>query len=115
MIFVPLLSSLPPLSLIMKPLISLRSLLACGFYTFLLVTAATLIFGVCSPRAIAAPVLVEFMASNDRSLYDEDGQSSDWIEIFNPDPTSVDISGWFLTNDPDSRWSRISWIACHII
>ena len=46
------------------------------------------------------------MASNDRSLYDEDGQSSDWIEIFNPDPTSVDISGWFLTNDPSEldRW-----------
>ncbi|MDB4406262.1 lamin tail domain-containing protein, partial [bacterium] len=40
------------------------------------------------------------MASNDSSLYDEDGQSSDWIEIFNPDPTSADISGWFLTNDP---------------
>ena len=84
----------------MKPSNSLGCLVARCLQTFLLVTAAALIFGVSSPRAIAAPVLVEFMASNDSSLYDEDGQSSDWIEIFNPDPTSADISGWFLTNDP---------------
>jgi hypothetical protein len=84
----------------MKPSNSLGCLVARRFHTFLLVTAAALIFDVSSPRAIAAPVLVEFMASNDSSLYDEDGQSSDWIEIFNPDPTSADISGWFLTNDP---------------
>ncbi|MDB4723766.1 lamin tail domain-containing protein, partial [Akkermansiaceae bacterium] len=84
----------------MKPSNSLGCLVARCLQTFLLVTAAALIFGVSSRRAIAAPVLVEFMASNDSSLYDEDGQSSDWIEIFNPDPTSADISGWFLTNDP---------------
>lgn len=84
----------------MKPSISLGCLLAHCLRAFLLVTATALTFGVSSPRANAAPVIVEFMASNDRSLYDEDGQSSDWIEIFNPDPTSADISGWFLTNDP---------------
>jgi len=50
-------------------------------------------------EALAAPVIVEFMASNDKSLYDEDGESSDWMEIFNPDPNPVDIGGWFLTND----------------
>jgi len=47
----------------------------------------------------AAPVIVEFLATNDKSLYDEDGESSDWMEIFNPDQTPVDLSGWFLTND----------------
>ena len=90
----------------MKPSTSLGCLVARCFHTFPFVTAAALIFGVSSPRAIAAPVLVEFMASNDSSLYDEDGQSSDWIEIFNPDPTSADISGWFLTNDPTAldKW-----------
>ncbi|MDB4567105.1 lamin tail domain-containing protein, partial [Akkermansiaceae bacterium] len=50
-------------------------------------------------EALAAPVIVEFMASNDKSLYDEDGESTDWMEIFNPDPNPVDIGGWFLTND----------------
>lgn len=65
-------------------------------------------FAVAMPFGLsnAAPVIVEFMASNDRSLYDEDGQSSDWMEIFNPDPSPVDISGWFLSNDPGelNKW-----------
>ena len=87
----------------MKPSIFLGYFLARCLRISPLGTAAALIFGFSSPEAIAAPVLVEFMASNDSSLYDEDGQSSDWIEIFNPDPTSADISGWFLTNDPTER------------
>lgn len=73
-------------------------------FSFVITFAIT--FGFSIPKASAAPVIVEFMASNDSSLYDEDGQSSDWIEIFNPDPTSVDISGWFLTNDSEEfdKW-----------
>ncbi|MCH1418714.1 MAG: CotH kinase family protein, partial [Akkermansiaceae bacterium] len=96
----------------MKPSIFLGCLVVRCFRTFPFLTAAALIFGVSSPRAIAAPVLVEFMASNDSSLYDEDGQSSDWIEIFNPDPTSADISGWFLTNDPTEldKWELPSGV-----
>ncbi|MGB0644907.1 MAG: lamin tail domain-containing protein, partial [Akkermansiaceae bacterium] len=96
----------------MKPSTFLGCLVVRCFRTFPFLTAAALIFGVSSPRAIAAPVLVEFMASNDSSLYDEDGQSSDWIEIFNPDPTSADISGWFLTNDPTEldKWELPSGV-----
>ena len=40
----------------------------------------------------------EFMADNDNTLNDDDGDSSDWIEIFNPTESSVDITGWFLSN-----------------
>ena len=71
-----------------------------------LVFAAVAILGFSAVNSLAAPVIVEFMASNDKSLYDEDGESSDWMEIFNPDPAPVDISGWFLTNDPGEldRW-----------
>ena len=33
----------------------------------------------------ALPLITEFLASNDSILADEDGDFSDWIEVFNPD------------------------------
>jgi hypothetical protein len=50
--------------------------------------------------ANGAPVISEFMASNDKSLYDEDGESSDWLELYNPDGTAVNLDGYFLSADP---------------
>lgn len=47
----------------------------------------------------AAPVITEFLASNETGLTDEDGDFSDWIEIHNPDATPVDLAGWHLTDD----------------
>ena len=47
----------------------------------------------------AAPVISEFMAENERTLVDQDGEYSDWIEIHNPDATAVDLQGWYLTDD----------------
>ena len=47
----------------------------------------------------AAPLISEFMADNKSALYDEDGDSSDWIELFNPGPATQDLGGYFLTND----------------
>lgn len=44
--------------------------------------------------------LNEFMADNDRTLRDEDGDKSDWIELYNSDRRSVSITGWWLTDDP---------------
>ncbi len=49
-------------------------------------------------QAVAGPVISEFMASNDETLLDEDGDSSDWIEIWNPDETAVDLGGLYLTD-----------------
>ncbi|MCX7872576.1 MAG: CotH kinase family protein, partial [Verrucomicrobiae bacterium] len=51
-------------------------------------------------------VITEFMASNQRSYLDEDGASSDWIEIYNPNPFAVDIGGWYLTDNINSptKW-----------
>ncbi len=56
---------------------------------------------------IGAPLITEFMASNDTTLADEDGDYSDWIEIHNPDATSVDITGWHLTDTSGdlTRWT----------
>ena len=49
----------------------------------------------------------EFMAANDGALVDADGDSSDWIEIWNFGSTPVSLSSFFLTDDvqePD-RWA----------
>src|SRR3954466_3244062 len=43
------------------------------------------------------PVISEFMASNDHTLSDVDGDYSDWIEIQNPNAAPLDLSGYYLT------------------
>lgn len=50
--------------------------------------------------------LNEFMASNGETLRDGDGNSSDWIELFNAGPGPVDLGGWFLSDDADdlTKW-----------
>ena len=57
----------------------------------------------------AAPVFVisEIVAANDNSLLDEDGDSSDWIEIHNTTSTDQSLAGWQLTDDRDepTKWS----------
>jgi len=47
----------------------------------------------------ATPIITEFLASNNASLDDEDEDSSDWIEIHNPDDTPIDLAGYHLTDD----------------
>ncbi|MBL7154153.1 MAG: lamin tail domain-containing protein [Phycisphaerae bacterium] len=54
-------------------------------------------------------VINEFMAVNKYSNYTTvEGQPaySDWVEIYNPGPGDVDLSGWFLTDEDDepSKW-----------
>ena len=60
------------------------------------------------PRIVLAntPVISEFMASNDNSLADGDGNSSDWIELYNPTTTPIDLAGWHLTDDSEElgKW-----------
>jgi hypothetical protein len=57
-----------------------------------------LAFLVASTRALD-PVITEFMADNEDTLSDTDGDHTDWIEIHNPNPTAVLLSGWYLTDD----------------
>src|SRR5687768_11394470 len=56
--------------------------------------------------AHAEPRLSEFMASNQSSLVDDDGDFSDWIEIHNPDAVPVSLAGWHLT---DSAKNKTKW------
>ena len=44
-------------------------------------------------------VISEIMADNGSTLHDEDGASSDWIEIYNPTPGSINLLGCYLTDD----------------
>jgi hypothetical protein len=44
-------------------------------------------------------LISEFMASNLGTLNDEDGDRSDWIEIYNSGEIAEDLGGWFLTDD----------------
>jgi hypothetical protein len=44
-------------------------------------------------------VITEFLASNDSAFADEDGDYSDWIEIYNTSGASVSLAGWYLTDD----------------
>ena len=48
----------------------------------------------------------EFMASNSATLADEDGDYSDWIEIYNPTSAAIDLLNWSLTDDKTSpqKW-----------
>ena len=48
-------------------------------------------------------VLNEIMADNLNGLLDEDGDTSDWIELLNRGATSVNLLGWALTDDPQRR------------
>ncbi|MGA2750159.1 MAG: CotH kinase family protein [Verrucomicrobiota bacterium] len=51
--------------------------------------------------------ITEFMASNTRTLTDEDGDYSDWIEIQNTSGTNVNLFNWALT---DSTGNPTKWL-----
>lgn len=48
-------------------------------------------------------LITELMADNRDALEIEgDGSSPDWIELFNPGPEALELSGWTLTDDGDT-------------
>jgi hypothetical protein len=52
-------------------------------------------------------IINEFLASNGAGLQDEEGDYSDWIEIYNRSDRPVNLGGWSLTDDreqPD-KWA----------
>jgi hypothetical protein len=51
-------------------------------------------------------IISEFMADNKHTLADEDQQYPDWIELYNPTSSSVNLAGWSLTDDAthQTRW-----------
>ncbi len=88
----------------------------CFIIVFLLAVPAHADQGIDLPRAVlpealnpgdtTSVVINEFMASNSRGLLDGDGESSDWIELYNPGPDPAYLEGWTLTDDQDEarKW-----------
>jgi hypothetical protein len=73
---------------------------------------ATLLGSLCNAaRAVDAQtapkvVINEFMANNEATVQSPSGNYSDWIELYNPSDTSVDLSSMFLTNNlTDLKWA----------
>ncbi len=55
------------------------------------------------PRMLLAawPVITEFLARNDSTLLDGDGQYEDWIELYNGGDADVDLQGCGCHRDHD--------------
>ena len=51
-------------------------------------------------------VINEFMAANSKTLHDEDGDSSDWIELYNSGDAAVNLKGYYLSDQTNllSKW-----------
>lgn len=53
-----------------------------------------------SSGQVASDVVInEFVASNDASAADQDGDYDDWIELYNNSSDPVDLSGWYMSDD----------------
>ncbi|MES2572897.1 MAG: CotH kinase family protein [Verrucomicrobiota bacterium] len=59
-----------------------------------------------APTETGGPVISEFVADNGGSYEDEDDDTSDWIEIYNGQNTSVNLNGWTLTH---LQGANLSW------
>ena len=52
-------------------------------------------------------VINEFMASNDTTQADQDGDFDDWIELYNNTSASISLDGFYLSDDTDNltKWA----------
>ncbi|QDU54665.1 LamG-like jellyroll fold domain-containing protein [Aeoliella mucimassa] len=50
--------------------------------------------------------ITEIMASNDNTLEDYQGDSADWLELYNPTTSTIDLQGLYLTDDASepTKW-----------
>jgi hypothetical protein len=52
---------------------------------------------------LMAVVINEFLANNGTGLADQDGDHSDWIELHNSGTGTVNLGGWYLTDNLSDR------------
>ena len=84
---------------------------ALTFFLFAFLLTSMLLFGVVNCSASNASVssvlfINEFMADNGITVAGPDGNSPDWIELYNAGTETIDLTGMYLTdnlNDP-TRW-----------
>jgi hypothetical protein len=57
--------------------------------------------------AAAADVVInEIMASNTTTAADNVGEYDDWIELYNKSNQSIDLSGWYITDNPKNNLDK---------
>ena len=86
----------------MRRLIVLRRALVLGLLLVGLMSSLPAV------QAASPGVLItEVQAANTRTVADDQGGYSDWIELHNPTDTPVSLLGYTLTDDPDepAKWS----------
>ena len=69
------------------------------FFFRILFTGALSVIIFSFTRVDAALHITEFLANNEDSIQDEDGDNSDWIEIFNSGSDPINLEGYYLTDD----------------
>ena len=76
-----------------------------NFYR-ILVPIVFCFWGSCSVFG-AGVIINEFMAINNTTLQDEDGDFEDWIELWNQTGTDINLNGWYLTDDQGNlnKWA----------
>ena len=60
-----------------------------------------------SPFLIGQTIQInEIVSSNQTTFYDEDGDTPDWIELYNPSQNSISLHNWGISDDPDDpfKW-----------
>lgn len=56
--------------------------------------------GTTSAGSLPTLFLNELQAANAGSPVDENGEADDWFEIFNPNPSPIDLAGWYVSDNP---------------
>ena len=49
----------------------------------------------------------EIVAANNKTLKDEFGETSDWVELYNPGNIPANLLGWGLSDEPETplKWT----------
>jgi hypothetical protein len=85
----------------MKGVTSAAAILATAF----LITTGFTAWCEVSGTSVTTVVINEFMAVNDSTIQNDNGNYTDWIELYNTADYSIDLSGMFLTDNLTSyRW-----------
>ena len=73
----------------------------------ILLSAAALLCPATAPARPTAPYISEILARNTSGIIDEDGERTDWIELFNPNGQPFDLTGCSLSDNPaePAKWA----------
>ena len=71
-----------------------------GFFLASVLAFLALAFSLRAADRFNSVYLSEFLTDNQRGLRDDDGDRSAWVELHNGGTATMDLAGWFLTDDP---------------